>query len=80
MAVNNVPVGSVLRLQLQSGVDGSGDPIIRNKSLSNVKPEALEQDIFDVAQVWFYYRNMSWKTCCALTAPGWKRKFNPTTN
>ncbi len=50
MAVNNVPVGSVLRLQLQTGVDGNGDPIIRNKSLSNVKPDALDQDVFDVAQ------------------------------
>lgn len=50
MAVNNVPVGSVLRLQLQTGVDGNGDPIIRNKSLSNVKPDALDQNVFDVAQ------------------------------
>jgi len=50
MAVNNVPVGSVLRLQLQTGVDGNGDPVIRNKSLSNVKTDALDQDIFDVAQ------------------------------
>ncbi|HBX22198.1 MAG TPA: DUF1659 domain-containing protein [Desulfotomaculum sp.] len=50
MAVNNVPVGSVLRLQLQTGVDGNGDPIIRNKSLSNVKADALDQNVFDVAQ------------------------------
>lgn len=50
MAVNNVPVGATLRLQLQTGVDGNGDPIIRNKSLTNVKAAALDQDIFDVAQ------------------------------
>jgi len=50
MAVNNVPVGSVLRLQLQTGIDGNGNPIVRNKSLSNVKTDALDQDIFDVAQ------------------------------
>ncbi|KJS12619.1 MAG: hypothetical protein VR67_07635 [Peptococcaceae bacterium BRH_c8a] len=50
MAVNNVPVGSVLRLQLQTGVDGNGDPVIRNKSLSNVKADALDQNVFDVAQ------------------------------
>jgi len=50
MAVTNVPVGSVLRLQLQTGVDGNGDPIIRSKSLSNVKTDALDQDVFDVAQ------------------------------
>lgn len=50
MAVNNVPVGSALRLQLQTGIDGNGDPVIRNKSLTNVKPDALDQDVFDVAQ------------------------------
>ncbi len=50
MAVNNVPVGSVLRLQLQTGIDDNGNPIVRNKSLSNVKTDALDQDIFDVAQ------------------------------
>jgi len=50
MAVNNVPVGSVLRPQLQTGIDDNGNPIVRNKSLSNVKTDALDQDIFDVAQ------------------------------
>ena len=50
MAVENVPVGTTLRLQLQTGVDGNGNPVFRNKSLNNVKPEALDQDIFDVAQ------------------------------
>ena len=50
MAVNNVPVGAALRLQLQTGVDANGDPVLRNKSLSNVKADALDQDIFDVAQ------------------------------
>ena len=39
-----------MRLQLQTGVDGNGDPVFRNKSLTNVKPEALDQDVFDVAQ------------------------------
>lgn len=50
MAVNNVPVGSVLRLHLQTGVDGNGDPVFRSKSLSNVKPDALDEDIYSVAQ------------------------------
>ncbi|MFA7467242.1 MAG: DUF1659 domain-containing protein [Desulfotomaculaceae bacterium] len=50
MAVDKIATGSTLRLQLQTGVDGNGDPIIRSKSLTNVKPEAQDQDIFDVAQ------------------------------
>jgi hypothetical protein len=50
MAVDKIPTGCTLRLQLQTGVDGNGDPVFRNKSLTNVKPEALDQDIFDVAQ------------------------------
>lgn len=50
MAVNRVPVGTTLRLVLQTGVDPNGNPVYRNKSLSNVKPEALEVDIYNVAQ------------------------------
>jgi hypothetical protein len=49
MAVSKVSIGSVLRLELQAGVDGNGNPVFRNKSLSNVKPTASDQDIFDVA-------------------------------
>jgi len=50
MAVNNVPVGATLQLQFQTGVDGNGYPVFRNKSLNKVKTNALDQDIFDVAQ------------------------------
>ncbi|WP_066633286.1 DUF1659 domain-containing protein [Desulfolucanica intricata] len=50
MAVENVPVGTTLRLQFQTGVDVNGNPVFRNKSLSNVKTDALDQNIFDVAQ------------------------------
>lgn len=49
MAVNSIATGSVLRLQLQTGVDNNGDPVYRTKSLNNIKPEAADQDIFDVA-------------------------------
>ncbi|WP_347489224.1 DUF1659 domain-containing protein [Desulfoscipio sp. XC116] len=50
MAVEKVPSGTVLRMQFQTGLDGDGDPIYRTKSLSNVKTDAADQDIFDVAR------------------------------
>lgn len=50
MAVNRVPTGTVLRLQFQTGVDGNGDPVYRNKNLNNVKTGATEQSLYDVAQ------------------------------
>ena len=51
MAVEKVPSGTTLRMQFQTGLDGDGDPIYRTKSLSNVKTTAVDQDIYDVAQV-----------------------------
>ncbi|KAF1086177.1 hypothetical protein SPSYN_00918 [Sporotomaculum syntrophicum] len=50
MAVEKIPSGTLLRMQFQTGLDGDGDPIYRTKSLSNVKTDAADQDIFDVAQ------------------------------
>lgn len=50
MAVIKVPTGATLRLVLQTGVDGGGNAILRNKSFSNVKTAAPDQNIFDVAQ------------------------------
>jgi len=50
MAVEKIPSDTILRMQFQTGLDGDGDPVYRTKSLSNVKTDALDQDIFDVAQ------------------------------
>ncbi|MEW6273881.1 MAG: DUF1659 domain-containing protein [Bacillota bacterium] len=50
MAVNRVPGGTVLQLELQTGVDAQGNPVYRNKSLRYVRPDAADQDLFDVAQ------------------------------
>jgi len=50
MAVENIATESVLRLQLQTGVDTNGNPVFRTKSLYNIKPDATDQDLFDVAQ------------------------------
>lgn len=49
MAVNKVPANSVLRLQLRVGVDTNGSPVYRNRSLNNVKSDAVDQDLFDAA-------------------------------
>jgi len=50
MPVNRVPGGTVLQLELQTGVDAQGNPVYRNKNLRYVKPDAADQDVFDVAQ------------------------------
>jgi len=50
MAVVNVPSEATLRLRFNVGVDGEGNPVFKNKNLRNVKPDALDADLFDVAQ------------------------------
>ncbi|WP_227762439.1 DUF1659 domain-containing protein [Zhaonella formicivorans] len=49
MAVVVTPVQSVLRLVVQTGTDGSGNPVYRNRSYSRVKPLMPEQEVYDVA-------------------------------
>ncbi len=49
MAVTKTPVGSTIRLSLVTGLDAQGGPVLRTTSLGNVKPAALDQDLFDVA-------------------------------
>lgn len=50
MAVVNTPLVSSLRLQVQTGTDDGGKPVYRVRSYSRVKPEAADQDVYDVAQ------------------------------
>lgn len=50
MAVSKVPTASVLRLVLQTGVNAQGNPVLRNRNLNNIRPEAGDQDLFEVAQ------------------------------
>jgi len=47
MAVTNNPVGSTIRLNLITGLNPQGGPIISQKSLSNVKSAATDQVLFD---------------------------------
>ncbi|OPY57498.1 MAG: hypothetical protein A4E55_01613 [Pelotomaculum sp. PtaU1.Bin035] len=49
MAVNKVPTNSIIRLELRTGTSGSGNPVLRDKSLNSVKSTASDQDIYDVA-------------------------------
>ncbi|MCG0277657.1 MAG: DUF1659 domain-containing protein [Thermanaeromonas sp.] len=50
MAVLVTPRESSLRLTLQVGTGEGGEPIYRVRTYNRVKPQALDQDVFDVAQ------------------------------
>ncbi len=50
MAVTKVAGGTVLRLKLQTGEGEGGSTVYRLRSFSNVKPEASDQDLYDVAE------------------------------
>ena len=50
MPVEVTPVGSRLQLRLQTGYDEEGDPILRTRSYSRVKPDADNDALFAVAQ------------------------------
>lgn len=50
MAVVANPVDSILVASYQTGLNESGNPIIRNRSFASVRVEALDQDVYDVAQ------------------------------
>lgn len=49
MAVTKTPVTSNIRLSLVTGLNELGAPILKQTNLSNVKANALDQDLFDVA-------------------------------
>lgn len=50
MAVVNTPLATSLRLQVQTGTDAGGNPIYRVRSYSRIKPDAADQDVYDIAQ------------------------------
>ncbi|WP_434512880.1 DUF1659 domain-containing protein [Desulfitobacterium sp. AusDCA] len=53
MAVNATPLSSTLVVRYQSGTTPAGGPEIRQKSLNDVKADATEQDVYDVAAALF---------------------------
>ena len=50
MAVNKVPNEASLSIEVQKGVDKSGDPIFGKKTFSNVRTDADAQNVYDVAE------------------------------
>ena len=51
MAVITMNNPSSLRVRLDAGINPeTGKAIVKSKTYSNLKPEALEQDAYDVAQ------------------------------
>ncbi|WP_434509822.1 DUF1659 domain-containing protein [Desulfitobacterium sp. AusDCA] len=53
MAVSATPLSSTLVVRYQSGTTPAGGPVIRQKSLNDVKADATEQDVYDVAAALF---------------------------
>ncbi|MDI9480324.1 MAG: DUF1659 domain-containing protein [Syntrophomonadaceae bacterium] len=51
MAVTTTPVNSELVLVLDNGIGSSGQQLIRNRAYGDVKPEALDDNVYQVAQV-----------------------------
>lgn len=49
MAVVAMPKDSILVVTYQVGLNQSGSPILRQRSFPNVRVEALDQDVLDVA-------------------------------
>lgn len=50
MAVSAIPLISRLQLRLRVGYDGGGNPILRTRSYSNIKPAASHEDLFNTGQ------------------------------
>ena len=50
MPVVSNPINTRLQLVFNIGTDEEGKPINKTKTLSNVKPDATDQDLLEVAQ------------------------------
>ena len=53
MAVVGTPLSSTLVVVYQTGLTPSGGPVLRQKSLSDVRSDAAEQAIYDAAHALF---------------------------
>jgi hypothetical protein len=49
MALETRQVDSRLRLRYQTGQDPQGNPIFSTRTYSGVKPDAQDQDVYDIA-------------------------------
>ena len=50
MAVNKVLSSTSLAIEVENGVNGSGEVIYRKKNFSGIKINALPENVFDVAE------------------------------
>jgi len=48
MAVEVRPLNTRVQIKFDLGTDGNGKKLTASKSLSNIKPSAADQDIYDV--------------------------------
>lgn len=53
MAIVVTPLDSVLVARYQTGISGSGSPILSQKSLAGIKATAEDQDVYDVTAALF---------------------------
>jgi hypothetical protein len=49
MAVSKYFMTKTLQLRLNTGLDAQFNPIFRNRSWSNIKADATDQELFDLA-------------------------------
>ena len=50
MSVEITPISARLQLRLNTGLDENMNPVYRTRSYSNVKPDAGNADLFELAQ------------------------------
>ena len=53
MAVVGMPLNSMLVVVYQTGITPAGGPVLRQKSLSDVRSDAAEQAVYDAAHALF---------------------------
>ncbi|MGI5901492.1 MAG: DUF1659 domain-containing protein [Desulfitobacteriia bacterium] len=53
MSIVSVPLGSIFVARYQAGLTPGGGPITRQKTFTNVKPTASDEDIYEVAATLF---------------------------
>ena len=50
MAINKVVNSTSMAVEIQTSVDKAGDPVFTKKSFSNIRNDANEQSVYDVAE------------------------------
>lgn len=48
--VNVTPINAVLEIHVETGLDEQGKPVVKARSFRNLKTNAQDQDVMDVAK------------------------------